>query len=108
MAGLKLSKLPDRTPVKITVHLPPELKPGARRLCRSVQGDLRRGGADREAHPGDAGELPRGRPRLRPAVHEGGQLMSMTGTGSAIAEPISVKIPEAARLTGPAGRGSTS
>jgi hypothetical protein len=26
MADLKLAKLPDRTPVKITIHIPPDLR----------------------------------------------------------------------------------
>jgi hypothetical protein len=28
MAGLRLEKLPDRTPVKVTISLPPELNQG--------------------------------------------------------------------------------
>jgi hypothetical protein len=103
MPELRLPKLPDRTPVKITISVSPDLNQALldyAALYGEVYGP---DGAGAGSHPGDARKLPRRRPRVRapPARSAGLIAMAMFPRPEAILpEPISVRIPEAVRLTG--------
>jgi hypothetical protein len=98
MADLKLAKLRDRTPVKITIHLSPDLNQalGAYAdVCRETYGETE---PVQELIPAMLASFLESDRAFVQRRRKGAP--SMTRGDVAPAEPISVRIPEAVRLTG--------
>lgn len=63
MADLRLGKLPDRVPVKLTISVSPELNRALSDYARAYEQAY--GGVTCRARPGHARELPGQRPGIR-------------------------------------------